>query len=185
MRVETQRRVVDAITLVRVPLAVALPVLPTGLRGPVFTVAAATDLIDGRLARAWDVASARGAGLDSFADAVLAVGAGAAALGTIDPTDRRSVAAGAGAVGAVRAAALFVTRRRFGRWSIAHTRANKVSGLLVGLVTARALFVGRLSVPGLAVAGVVAALAAVEELAIATRTDRFEPDVAGFRRRGA
>lgn len=185
MRVETQRRVVEAITLVRVPLAIALPVLPTGLRGPVFTVAAATDLIDGRLARAWDVASSRGAGLDSFADAVLAVGTGAASLGTIDPTDRRAVAAGAGVVVVIRAAALLATRRRFGRWSIAHTPANKASGVLVGLVAARALFVGRLSMPGLAVAGVVASVAAVEELAIAVRADRFDPDALGFRRRRA
>lgn len=175
---------VEAVTVVRVPLAAALPVLPAGLRGPVFLVAAATDVIDGRLARAWGVTSPQGARLDSIADAVLVVGAGVASLGTIDPSVRRRVALGAGAVVLPRAAALLVTRRRFGRWSIAHTRANKASGVLLGLVTVRALFVGRLSVRGLAVAACVATIAAVEELAIAARADRFDPDVVGFRRRG-
>lgn len=176
---------VEAFTLARVPLAVALPVLPRSLRGPVFAAAAATDVIDGRLARAWDVASPQGARLDSIADTVLVVGAGAASIGTIDPSARRTVAVGAGAVAVVRAAALLVTRRRFGRWSIAHTRANKLSGVLLGVVTVRALFVGRVSVPGLAVAAGMATIAAVEETVLAVRAERFDPDVVGFRRRGA
>lgn len=176
---------VEALTLTRVPLAVALPVLPRSLRGPVFAAAAATDVIDGRLARAWGVASPHGARLDSIADAVLVVGAGAASIGTIAPADRRTVAVGAGVVVIVRAAALLVTRRRFGRWSIAHTHGNKLSGMLLGVVTVRALFVGRVSVPGLAVAAGVATIAAVEETVLAARSERFDPDVVGVRRRGA
>ena len=185
VRSGARRQVVDAITLVRVPLALALPILPVRFRGPVLALAVGTDVVDGGLARSWGVASPDGARLDSIADAVLVAGASVAAIGTVEPARRRTIAAGAGGVAVVRGITLVVTRRRFGRWSIAHTRANKASGALLGVVAVRALFVGRLSGPGLAVAAGVAAVAAVEELAIAVAAERFDPDVAGFRRRGA
>jgi hypothetical protein len=57
--------------------------------------------------------------------------------------------------------------------------------MLLGVVTVRALFVGRVSVPGLAVAAGVATIAAVEETVLAARSERFDPDVVGVRRRGA
>lgn len=185
MVTETQRRVVGAVTLLRVPLAIALPIVPVGWRGPLFSLAASTDVIDGRLARAWGVASPGGARLDSFADAVLVGGTAAAVVGTIDVASRRTVVVGAGAVAVVRISSLLITRCRFGRWSIAHTHANKAAGSILAVVATGALVVRRVSMPGLAVAGGVAMAAALEELAIVVCAERYDPDVAGLRRRAA
>jgi CDP-diacylglycerol--glycerol-3-phosphate 3-phosphatidyltransferase len=74
--------ILTALRLLAVPLMVALFVADDGAEGPlrwaallVFVAAAATDLLDGYLARRWHVVSAFGKLADPIADKVLVLGA--------------------------------------------------------------------------------------------------------------
>lgn len=178
MDAQDRRRLTDAVTLSRVPIAVAMVACRRHRRvvAATFLLGALTDVVDGPLARRLGTASERGARLDSAADAAFSAAAAAVAVGTIDRALRRSAGLGAAIVAATRLLALVVTRRRFGVWSAVHTRLNKATGACVGAVVAAALGRGRMPAAALQVAGAVAGIAALEELAIVATCDRYDPD---------
>jgi CDP-diacylglycerol--glycerol-3-phosphate 3-phosphatidyltransferase len=173
-----RRRVTDAITLARLPIAVAMlrarrrPAVLPGL----FALGVASDLLDGRLARRWGTADGRGARLDSLADGVFVAASTAVAATTVPPAARLATAAAASVVAGTRLANLIVTRRRFGCWSMAHTWLNKASGLGLAVVGGVALVRGRAPVRALAAVAVVAELAALDELAMALTASTHDAD---------
>ncbi len=168
----------DAITLVRVPIACVMLLVrrhPRALAAS-FVLGAATDVTDGPLARRLGTASARGARLDSAAGAVFVAASAVTAMTTVDRALRPRVACFAAVVGAARVVALAVTRRRFGRWAIMHTRLNKASGAALGAVAAVSLVRGRMPIAALGLAAVVSELAALEEVVIVARATEYDPD---------
>ncbi len=153
----------DLVTGVRLVAAPALPALvgrPTAFLA-VAAACAASDLLDGPLARRTGSAGPRGALLDSAADAVL-VAALLVAVVVAEPGAVRTLAPAAAGVATVRIVALVVGLVRHGRAVLLHTWSNKAAGVLavVGMV---ALVVGGVRWP-VVVALVAAALAATEEL---------------------
>ena len=176
-------RTTDAITLSRVPLGFALLACRRRRRAAlaVYVLGALTDVVDGPLARRWGTASERGARLDSAADAVFSAASIAVAVGTIPASLRPGARHGAAVVAATRVASLAVTRRRFGRWSVMHTRLNKLTGVSLASVAAVALVRGRMPVAALIAAGALAQVAAAEELAIVVTCDHYDPDRRSFR----
>lgn len=163
----------------------AAPVLPMVAGRPrAFVVVAATcaasDAVDGLLARRSGTASRRGAVLDSVADAAFFAGLVAACL-RARPDASRALAPAVAGVTAVRGAAALVGAVRWGRPVLLHTWSDKAAGsaVVVGVVT----LVARGSRGPLAGALVVAAGAAAEELRqVATavrRPDVDDPGVLG------
>ena len=78
----------NALTVLRLLLGIAFPVLPAGARLPVFIVAALTEFFDGFLARLWKVETGVGRTLDPIADkvfifAVFATFVGAGKIGLL------------------------------------------------------------------------------------------------------
>ena len=173
-----RRRLTDAITLSRPVLAVVMVVCRRRHRPVVaaFALGALTDVVDGPLARRLGTASERGARLDSVADVAFSAASTAVAVGTIAPRWRPVAGRLAALVALVRLAAMAVTHRRFGRWSVMHTRLNKASGASLAAVIAAALVRGRMPVTALGAAGAVASVAALEELVIVATSDRYDPD---------
>jgi CDP-diacylglycerol--glycerol-3-phosphate 3-phosphatidyltransferase len=178
-----RRTVADGLTLSRLPIGAAVVLLRRHRRTVAWLVALGilTDVADGPTARRLGTASDRGARLDSIADAALVLAAGPAAARTIARGDRRLVAAGATAVTATRLVSLLVTRRRFGLWSIAHTRLNKLTGLALATVTLVALARGRMPRAALVAVAVVAEAAALEELAVVVGSERYDRDRGSIR----
>ncbi|WP_062529044.1 CDP-alcohol phosphatidyltransferase family protein [Demequina rhizosphaerae] len=170
----------DALTLARVPLGLALALLPPRRARTLALVATGTlsDVLDGPWARSRGESSERGARLDSVADGVLVAGAAVAfARGVALPRAGWAVVAG---ITAVRAVTLGVTRARFGVWSIAHTRLNKVSGGVLAAGAGAALVRGRAPLPLVLAVAAPAAAAAVEELALVLTADDYDRDVPGL-----
>ena len=135
----------DALGLLRLGAAVALPLemadaagTPDASWGPLclFAIAATTDFLDGRLARAMSRPTAHGAVLDSVADVsfVLAATGSGAALGLVP------WAAPLAIVAAVVAYALASLRRstEVGSWRLARSRVGHAGGVanygLAGLI---------------------------------------------------
>ena len=176
----------DWLTLARVPAALAI--LLVGLsREPsrpllvaLFGFAIATDLADGFWARRAGIASARGAKLDSLADAAVAA-AVAVALWT---TALRPVAAwvwwGAATIGLIRMVTLGVTFARFRLASIAHTWGNKAAGVSAAAACIWVLASGRLDSWPVVIAGVVACAAALDELGMVATSRRDTRDLKGW-----
>lgn len=90
---------------------------PAGVAG-CFVVGVITDLLDGPLARRFGTESDRGARLDSVADAVFVAAFAISASTTVDEASRPWVGRSAWVIAATRFAALLVTHRRFGVWSV-------------------------------------------------------------------
>lgn len=153
----------DLLSGLRLLVAPALPLVATRRRAFVAlaVAGAASDALDGPVARRSGTAGPHGAGLDSVADAAFFGGLVAACL-RARPERSRSLAPVAAAVGAVRLGAAAVGVLRWGRPVLLHTWSDKAAGAtaVVGLVCLTAW--GRRG--PLAVASVVAAGAAVEEL---------------------
>ena len=176
----------DALGLLRLGAAVAMPheiaaaaASASGDWGPVclFAIAATTDFLDGRLARATARPTAHGALLDTVADVsfVLAATGSGAAIGLVP------WAAPLAIVAAVVSYALASLRRstRAGAWRLSRSRIGHAGGVanyaLAGLVTgalalphpawATILRVASLGVVALNVAAVVARLVPARELA--------------------
>lgn len=134
---------------------------------------AASDALDGPVARRTGTAGPRGARLDSAADAVLVAALAAAAV-RAEPALVRPLVAPCAGIAAVRGAAAVVGAVRWGRPVLLHTWSDKAAGAAVVAGLVGVVLTGR---PGPArAAGLVAAGAAVEELwqVLAART---EPDV--------
>jgi CDP-diacylglycerol---glycerol-3-phosphate 3-phosphatidyltransferase len=177
-----RRRLTDAVTVSRVPIALAMLLLPQRRAAVawLFVVGVATDLLDGPLARRLGTDSARGARLDSGADAVFVAASAIAVVATLDAASRRIVGRAAGVVGATRLTTLLLTRQRFGTWSVVHTRLNKATGLGLATVTAIALVRRRTPLGALGAIAVLAEVAAIEELAIVVATDEYDADRASL-----
>lgn len=173
-----RRRLTDAVTVSRVPIAFAMLLLPRRSVAVswLFVLGVATDLIDGPLARRLGTDSARGARLDSGADAVFVAASAVAVVATVDEDPRRIVGRTAGVVCATRLTTLLVTRRRFGTWSVMHTRLNKATGLGLATVAAVALVRRRMPIGVLGAVAVLAEVAAIEELAMVATADEYDVD---------
>jgi CDP-diacylglycerol--glycerol-3-phosphate 3-phosphatidyltransferase len=180
-----RRRLTDAVTLSRVPIALLMvlarrrPATVTGL----FLLGVTTDLVDGPLARRLGTSSARGARLDSAADAVFLAASAVAAAATVDEAARPLVGRVAAAVAATRVTALVVTHRRFGTWSVLHSHLNKGSGLGLAAVVTVALVRGRMPIVALGAVGALAEIAALEELVIVAGASEYDPDRSSLLRR--
>ncbi len=172
----------DALTVSRAVVAPALPFL-VDLPVPFVAVlawCALSDVLDGALARRSGTASDRGAGLDSAADAVLTLAllvAGARALGPDLPGFVPAVAV----IALVRAAGMVVCRVRHGRVVLLHSWANRAAGTLVTVGVLVVVLTGRTEV--LVAACVVAAVSAVEELAVHVVSTEADPDRRSLLRR--
>jgi len=177
-----RRRLTDVVTLARVPIAVAMVVARRPRRGvlALFLLGATTDVVDGPLARRLGTASDRGARLDSAADAVFVAASAVTVAPTVPRDARRLLAGGVALVGGTRLAALLLTRRRFGAWSVAHTHLNKATGLGLAGATAVALARGRMPVAVLGAVAVLAEVAAIEELVLAAREAELDRDRASL-----
>lgn len=177
----------DALTLSRVPLAVAIAWVAFGTDPParavlvaLFSIAIATDVIDGWWARRLGTAGRRGAALDSIADEALAVAVALAATRTIEWSVAPWAWWAIAAVAALRLAVLGVTLVRFRVVSIAHTWANKASGILIAGVALTSLSSGHLSNAPVAAAVGVATLAAVEEFLMTANARAYSRDRRGL-----
>jgi CDP-diacylglycerol--glycerol-3-phosphate 3-phosphatidyltransferase len=173
-----RRRLTDAVTLSRVPIALSM--VPARRRrnlvAGLFLLGVATDLVDGPLARRLGTASARGARLDSAADAAFVAASAFTATATVEAPARPLVGRVALVVAATRIAALLVTHRRFGTWSVMHSHLNRGTGLGLAVVVGVALVRGRMPIVALGAVAALAEIAAIEELAIVAGATRYDPD---------
>ncbi|SEJ50515.1 CDP-alcohol phosphatidyltransferase family protein [Demequina mangrovi] len=170
----------DVLSLARVPIGLCLAMAPPRGARSLALIAAGTvsDLLDGPCARARGEASDQGARLDSIADGVLVAGAAVAfARGVTMP---RAGWAAVGTVVALRGVTLAVTRARFGMWSIAHTRLNKLSGGVLAVGATAALARGRAGVPLALAVAAPAVIASAEELVMVLAAERYDRDAAGL-----
>lgn len=172
----------DALSVSRVPIAVAM-LLVRQRRAAVtgcFVLGVITDVLDGPLARRFGTESDRGARLDSVADAVFVAASTVTVSATVDKSSRPLVGRSAGVIAATRLAALLLTRGRFGKWSVMHTRLNKASGLGLATVAAVALVRGQMPVVALGAAAALAEVAAIEELGIVAIAAEYDADRASL-----
>ena len=172
----------NVLTGLRLGLAATFPLIPAAWRLPVVVVAAASDGIDGWIARRFDGASWIGGLLDAAADkafvlivlfTALAEGRlSLAQLALVLPRDV-TVAAMAGAAAATRRWAGFrrVPARRFGKWTTA-----LLFGLFVLLVVeTRWPIAGQLVDPVLLMAAAASILAAIDYAIVAVGLWREVP----------
>ena len=172
------RRLTDAVTLSRVPIALVMLLVrrrPAALAGS-FLLGVTTDLVDGPLARRFGTSSARGVRLDSAADAAFVAASAVTAAATVDEALRAVVGRVAVIVAVTRFVALLVTRRRFGSWSVMHSRLNRATGLGLATVVAVALVRGRMPIVALGAVAALAEIAAIEELTIVITTSEYDAD---------
>ncbi len=172
----------DILSLLRIPLGIAMVVVAWAAPGAstaiglLFVVGALTDLLDGPVARRTGSAGARGARLDSIADAIfVALTAVAVALTVRLPSDAW-VWLLAALIVLLRLAAVAIVRVRFGAWSITHTWANRLTGLALGIVAGIALFRGELDLISAGVVIALGMLSALEDLAIAVTAHHLDRD---------
>lgn len=178
MKRASRRRLTDAVTLSRLPIALVMLLVRrrrAALAGS-FLLGVTTDLIDGPLARHFGTSSARGARLDSMADAAFVAASAFTAAATVDEATRPVVGRVAVVVAVTRLTALFVTRWRFGTWSVVHSRLNKATGLGLASVVSVALVRGRMPTVALCAVAALAEVAAIEELTIVARASEYDAD---------
>lgn len=183
----SRRRLTDATTLSRIPIALLMLMVRRHRRAVtcLFVLGAATDVVDGPLARRLGTQSDRGARLDSLADAVLVVAASCTAAATVDVAARQRVGRAAAVVAATRLITLSLTRHRFGTWSVMHTPLNKATGLGLTAVSSVALISGRMPLLALTGVGALAELAAIDELMTVTRSSDYDADGVSVRHRAS
>ena len=118
----------------------------------------------------------RGAPRQHAADAAFVAASAITVAATVDEAMRPLVGQAAGVVSATRLATLLLTRRRFGIWSVMHTRLNKATGLGLATVGVVALVRGRMSIVALGAVAALAEFAAIEELAIVACATEYDAD---------
>ncbi|MCB2412998.1 CDP-alcohol phosphatidyltransferase family protein [Demequina sp. TTPB684] len=171
----------DIVTASRIPLAFALAAVAPA-RGAtlwIFAIGCATDVIDGWWARRAGIESARGARLDSVADAVFFVAATYAVIVTVELTIVPAAAAAIAFVALTRIANMAITKRRFGRFNVMHTDLNRATGAALALAAGVGLATGALSTPAVLAVTAFAGLASVEELVLVSRAGTYDPDHRG------
>lgn len=158
------KQIPNLLTGLRFGLTVLLLFLP--LPGAAFTVlylaCGLTDILDGWLARRLHASTAFGARLDSAADFCLVC----TMLYRLWPllTQAPGVLLWVAAISLLRLSAACVAKIRFGRFGFLHTRANKLTGLLLFLYPLSLSFTR--TPAGLLFLCLIAALSAVEEMLI-------------------
>lgn len=171
----TRLSTADLLSGLRLVAAPALPLLATRRRAflALVAVCAASDALDGPVARRASTAGPRGAVVDSVADAAFFGGLVAACV-RAQPERSRSLVPAAAAVAAVRAVAAATGVVRWGRPVLLHTWSNKAAGVAAGAGLVCLTAWGRRG--PLVGASVVAAGAAAEELWRVATSARM-PDV--------
>lgn len=173
----------DLLSGLRLVSAPALPLLAARPRAflTLAALGAASDALDGPLARRAGAAGPRGAALDSGADAAFFAGLVVACL-RVQPARSRSLAPAGVVVAALRGCAAAGGVLRWGRPVVLHTWSNKVAGLGAGIGLVCLTAWGRRG--PLVVASALAAGAAVEELwqmlTAAQMPDADAPGVLGW-----
>jgi len=160
----------DVVTLARFPLALAVAgaAIAGGdaARGWVIALAVAaalTDVVDGWLARRSGTASARGAALDSWADAALAVALTIALVRLVPASEWRPwIVLWVAAIIVIRVIVAVMARVR-GEPAIGHTVLNKAAGVAAFVAVIWALAAGAFPPVATAVALAIATLAALAE----------------------
>jgi phosphatidylglycerophosphate synthase len=157
----------DALTIARFPLAVGVVVAAlagaSGWAIALAVAAAITDIADGWLARRWGVTSARGAALDSWADAALAAGLVVALIELVPASEWEPwIVLWVAGVLAIRAAVAVAARVR-GEPAIGHGVLNKVAGLFAFMAVMWALATGSFQPVLTAIALAVSTIAALAE----------------------
>jgi CDP-diacylglycerol--glycerol-3-phosphate 3-phosphatidyltransferase len=170
----------DFLSFLRFPLSLGLF---AGLHHPVvlvvlFVSCGITDVLDGFLARRWHSTSARGARLDSVADTVFYLIVVTVTLLAIDFNDLFVVVIAI--VAAVKLFNIGLTRVKFACWGGIHTLANKTAGLVFFFVWPICAVLGRMPDGAALACGVIALLAAVEELALLIGQSTYDPDTKGI-----
>lgn len=174
--------VADAVTFARIPLGLAL--VPVALAAPdarialtaLFGAGIATDIADGWIARRSGSASARGARLDSLADAVFTAGAAVAVVASSTLPDAAWLWWTVAAVTGARLGVIAVTWVRFRRVAIMHTHLNRATGVAVAVAAGLALATSSLPLWALAVAGAISLAACADELAIVLGSSSYDAD---------
>lgn len=177
----------DLLTLARFPLAGGILVLALATSSParwplvaLFALGIATDVIDGPWARRLGVSGERGAFLDSAADGALAVAVAVAVARVVESPIERWVWWAIVGVAAIRLVGLGVTLARFHVVSIAHTWANKATGIVIAMAAMWALTSGHLGGWPVGAACAIAAFAAIEELVITATARTYSRDRHGW-----
>lgn len=173
----TISRGIVAVAVGAVVLAVGQPLRLVTLSALVLPCLA--DMADGWWARRAGTASARGARLDTAADAALALAILAALIRLVQLPPTWLVWSMI-AICALRVVTAIVTARVSGHWAMAHTIANKAAGVAAAIAACVALGSGKVEEVSAIAACVVAGIAAVDELAYALRTTHWRADAAGW-----
>lgn len=167
----------NLLTLCRFPGALGLLWFPTGSAAfwACYLLCGLTDVLDGWLAQRLHVESVSGARLDSAADLCFTL----TVLLRLWPvlTASRAVLACCAVTALLRLGAAAVVKLRFGSFGFLHTRANKVTGVLLFLSLPLYWAVRRL--PLLAPVCLAALFSAGQELYLAFAASAWEPDKPG------
>lgn len=127
----SKKTIPNCLTVVRMALAVSLLFLPflTGWFLLVYLLAGLSDILDGFLARRWNVSSSFGAKLDSAADFLLC---GVLVFRVLTAYQIPLwITIWIAGIATLRLLALAVCRVRFRQFAFLHTYANKATGFLL------------------------------------------------------
>lgn len=168
----------NALTISRMVLCVPLLLVQpfSGWFFVLYGLCGATDVLDGILARRWNLASPSGAALDSAADTLFT----AALLVALVPVVAFPtwLLVWVLSIFLVRMVTLVVGYVRFRKLSFLHTYANKATGLLLFFFPVAYFWWGS-GIPG-AVICAAATCSAVEELLLQCTARQLNPDAKGF-----
>lgn len=168
----------NALTISRIVLCIPLLLVkPLSLWFFVlYALCGITDVLDGILARRWNLASPSGAALDSVADTVFT----AVLLITLIPVIPFPfwLLVWIGVILFLRLTALAVSYFRFGRFSFLHTYANKGTGLLLFFFPVFYFFWG-VTLTGTVIC-IAATLSATEELLLQCTSKALNRDAKGI-----
>ena len=146
----------------------------------VYLLCGLSDLADGFLARRLGAQTALGAKLDSLGDfffygvwlfVLIAFASG---------REYGSIVISAIVVAAIRAINLAITKVKFGQWSVMHTPANKLTGLILFVSLPIYGFAGDISLGYILAVGLVATLAALEESVTLLKDKSYHANSRGF-----
>jgi len=173
-----QKAIPNLLTVLRIPCAAALLFLAP-LETPflaVYLFCGLSDVLDGFLARRWNVASPAGALLDSVADFVLA----AVLLYVFIPyfSWPAWMLIWLASIALIRCASLIVCRIRFRRFAFLHTVSNKATGIAL-LCFPFLLRMFGLNPTAILLCGL-ASLSALEELLIQIVSTHLDRDIASI-----
>lgn len=141
----------------------------------IYFIAGMTDMLDGYVARVYDVQSNFGATLDSIADVCLFL----VCLIVLFLTQINFpiwLTLSVIFVGFVRIINLAVTRMRFKRFSIMHTNLNKITGFALWIGFPTVAFNNNLTPVISAIVVIVALISSIEEFFIVSTASRYDPN---------